>query len=124
MRLKESTIKYSRDLDDTDRATRSSESGIVNRLFDIIESNISIIPNASGAKGALIEKAGYSTDSLDISSLIGSQILNKIQLIDTLSDKLLTKENQYYKKFAAMEKAMSSMNSQSAWLAQQFGGGQ
>ena len=121
---KESTIDYSPNLDEADRTTRMNESGIVHRLFDIIQSNINVIPNNEGAKGALIEKAGFITDNFDVSSLISSQILNKMQLIDTLTDKLMAKEDQYYKKFAAMEKAMSRMNSQSSWLSQQFGGGQ
>ncbi|HYE10828.1 MAG TPA: flagellar filament capping protein FliD, partial [Patescibacteria group bacterium] len=68
--------------------------------------------------------AGFTGDYIDISSYISSQIRNKEQLIDTLTDKLYDKEEQYYQKFAALEKAMSQMSSQSSWIAQQFGSGQ
>ena len=36
---------------------------------------------------------------------------------------LISVENRYWKQFTAMEKAIQQMNAQSAWLAQQFGGG-
>ncbi len=35
---------------------------------------------------------------------------------------LFRKENAYYAKFAAMEKAIARMNQQSAWMMQQFMG--
>ena len=121
---KESEINYSPNLDAADKTTRYNESGIVHRLYDIIQSNITTIPNTAGQKGLLIEKAGFTGDYIDISSYISSQIRNKEQLIDTLTDKLYDKEEQYYQKFAALEKAMSQMSSQSSWIAQQFGSGQ
>ncbi|MDF2533113.1 MAG: flagellar capping protein, partial [Clostridia bacterium] len=121
---KESEINYSPNLDATDKTTRYNESGIVHRLYDIIQSNITTIPNTAGQKGLLIEKAGFTGDYIDISSYISSQIRSKDQLIDTLTDKLFDKEEQYYQKFAALEKAMSQMSSQSSWIAQQFGSGQ
>ena len=43
--------------------------------------------------------------------------------IDTLNQYLMKRETQYWNQFMAMEKALNQMNQQSAWLAQQFGGG-
>lgn len=121
---KESDIGYSVNLSSEDRITRYKQNGIVQRLHDIIQANTTTIPNSDGKRGSLVDKAGMSGDYFDISSYISSQINNKAQLIDTLTDKLYAKEEQYYQKFAAMEKALSQMNSQSSWIAQQFGGGQ
>jgi flagellar hook-associated protein 2 len=121
---KESEISYSVNLASTDKTTRYKESGIVQRLSDIIQANTTTIKNSKGQKGFLIEKAGYSGDYIDVNSYITKQIKDKDLQIDTLIEKLYDKEDRYYKKFAAMEKAMSQMNSQSSWIAQQFGGGQ
>ncbi len=41
--------------------------------------------------------------------------------IKRLNDMLTTKENSYYRRFAAMEKAMNQANSQSASLASYLG---
>jgi flagellar hook-associated protein 2 len=119
---KESDIKYSINLDTADKNTRYKENGLVNRLYDIIQKNITTVRNSKGQKGLLVERAGYSEDYIDINSYIAKQIKDKDTQIDTLVDKLFDKEDRYYKKFAAMEKAMSEMNSQSSWIAQQFGG--
>lgn len=121
---KESDIKYSAKLDLTDKNERYKESGIANRLYDIIQANITTMTNSKGQKGLLIEKAGYSEDYFDITSYVSKQIKDKDTQIDTLIEKLYDKEDSYYRKFAAMEKALSQMNSQSSWMTQQFGSGQ
>jgi len=108
---------------------KREESGLVNRLFDNM---------ISGMKG-VINKAGSGDDSnllrnvksnilLDFVteqgsiSLIDKDILNVNKRLDNMSDYLMRREEQYYSKFTAMEKALQQMNSQSSWLAQQFGG--
>lgn len=121
---KESDIRYSVNMSSEDRQQRYKENGIVQRLYDIIQKNITTVPNADGNRGLLIERAGSAGDSYDITSYISRQINIKADLIDTMLDKLYDKEDQYYAKFAAMEKALSQMNSQSSWLMQQFGSGQ
>ena len=40
--------------------------------------------------------------------------------ISELNSQLAIRENQYWKRFSAMEEALNTMQSQSAWLAQQF----
>jgi flagellar hook-associated protein 2 len=121
---KESDINYSVNLSSTDKTTRYKENGIVNRLYDIIQKNVTTLRNDKGQKGLLIEKAGYSEDYIDISSYISKQIKDKDTQIDTLIERLQNKEDSYYRKFSALESAMSKMSSQSSWISQQFGGGQ
>ncbi len=121
---KESDIKYSVNMSSDDRQARYNENGIVQRLHDIIQKNITTIPNTEGSRGLLVDRAGSTGDYFDTTSYISSQINQKDDLIDMLTEKLYDKEDQYYAKFAAMEKALSQMNSQSSWLSQQFSSGQ
>lgn len=121
---KQSNIQYSPDMSAEDRALRDSENGIANRIYDVFEDFIRTTRDSSGKKGLLLEKAGITGDISEFSSLISKEIQAKDLLIDTMLQKLIDKENNYYKKFTAMETALNKMNSQSAWLAQQFGGGQ
>ena len=55
-------------------------------------------------------------------SLLDKDVLQFSRRIDDLNEILFRKENNYYAKFAAMEKAISRMNQQSMWLMQQFMG--
>ncbi len=55
-------------------------------------------------------------------SLLDKDVLQFSRRIDDLNAMLYRKENHYYAKFAAMEKAISRMNQQSAWMMQQFMG--
>jgi flagellar hook-associated protein 2 len=121
---KESDINYSVNMSSEDRQTRYKENGIVQRLHDIIQKNITTVPNTEGSRVLLVERAGSTGDYFDTTSYISSQINQKDDLIDLLTEKLYDKEDQYYAKFAAMEKALSQMNSQSSWLSQQFSSGQ
>lgn len=121
---KQSSILYSPDMSAADRAIRDSENGIGNRLYDVMQDYIRTTRNSEGQKGYLLEKAGIVGDYSEFTNLLSKEINEKETLINTLLDKLTDKENRYYAQFTAMEKALSQMNAQSAWLAQQFGGGQ
>ncbi|WML35500.1 flagellar filament capping protein FliD [Clostridium sp. OS1-26] len=115
---------YSPTMSNTDRATRYSEEGIFQRISDIIQDSVRMSRDSQGNKGILIEKAGVQGDITDTRGLIPKQLQEKDDLIKSLTDKLSDKEDQYYKKFSAMEQALQKLNSQSQWLAQQLGGGQ
>jgi len=119
---KESTIKYSPDMSAADRATRDSENGIANRMYDVMQDFIRTTRNSDGQKGMLLERAGIAGDITENTSTLSKEISNKDTLIATLLDKLVDKENQYYAKFTAMETALSRMNSQMSWLTQQMSG--
>lgn len=122
--VKESNIKYSPDLNSSQRSTRYKETGIVNRLYDIVQDSIRTNRDSSGKKGVLLEKAGIEGDITEFKNLLADQLEDQDKLIYKLNQKLIDKEDYYYKKFAAMETALSRMNSQSSWLTQQLGGGQ
>lgn len=120
---KQSSTPYSPDMSAADREIRDSENGIANKLYDVFEDYIRTTRNSEGQKGILLEKAGIVGDITEYTNLMSKEIQSKDFLISTLMDKLIDKENQYYKKFTAMERALSQMSSQSSWLTQQMGGG-
>lgn len=121
--IKTSSINYSPDLNAADRSTRYNDEGIINRLSDIIQDSIRTTRNANGEKGMLLQKAGLVGDGSEYNNTIYSEIKRKDLDISTLIRKLDKKEENYYKRFAALEKAIGKMNSQSAWLSQQLGSG-
>lgn len=122
---KSSQHTYNDGLNDSEkRRARYAESGVAQRLYDIIQDNIRTTTDASGKKGHLLVKAGITSDSSDYKNTISEMIKQKDIQIDKLYVRLADKENALYKRFAALEKAISQMNSQSAWMAQSMGSGQ
>lgn len=93
--------------------TKQGQRGLIHRLND----------DFSEAFTAISKKAGVSGNAQDDQSVIGKMLQDIDKRINRMEDRLIDKENRYYKQFTAMEKAMSQYNSQGAWLAQQFGGG-
>jgi flagellar hook-associated protein 2 len=73
-----------------------------------------------GKKGALIQLTGNPSTGFvgetTYSKKIGDIDTTIAQLKSTLADQ----EDYYWSKFTAMETAINSLNSQSAWMAQQF----
>lgn len=63
-----------------------------------------------------------SSTSIFNDLLVDAQIKDHKERIEVLEDQLAKKEDNYYKRFVAMEKMMSQLNNQSNWLAQQLGG--
>lgn len=118
-----SSVKYSPDLSKSDRDKRYFENGIVNRLDDILKDYVRTTRDSNGNKGVLIEKAGIAGDTSDLTNSIYEEISGYDEEISKLSLLLIQKENRYYAKFAAMEKALSQMQSQSNWLMAQLGMG-
>jgi flagellar hook-associated protein 2 len=115
--------QYEKNLTSDQVATKRAESGIFNRVSDILSNGIT----------NLIGKAGYGSDDSKYRSVNGEIMLNftlryqsiaaldnrKTQLstkIDQLNDRMKTIEDNYFKMFAKMEASLSKMNSQSAWL--------
>lgn len=121
---KQSEISYDPDASIEDRKKRYDESGVVERLFDILQDNIRTTRNKDGQKGALLEKAGIIGDLTEFKSTLVEEINKKDLLIEDMVEKLYVKEERLYLKFASLETAMSRMNAQSSWLSQQLGGGQ
>ncbi|RCW44810.1 flagellar filament capping protein FliD [Paenibacillus prosopidis] len=92
----------------TDGATESSD-GIATRLYD----------KASNLFGQIKDKAGVS-ESLESNYLLGKESRRLTDQMSRLTTRLADLENRYYKQFTAMESYINKMNSQSAWLSQQF----
>lgn len=92
----------------------SGEKGIMLRLYDEVDKGVDLISGRVGAD---------SSTSLRDSSAIGKQLDFLDKQIDQWEDHLAKMEDRYYKQFTAMEQAINQMNSQSAWLAEQFGSG-
>jgi flagellar hook-associated protein 2 len=93
-------------------SSNGTSSGLIGRLSDVM---------LQGVRN-LTTKAGLMGNSQYDQSTIG-RALTRIQTdITRQNQKLLNKESQYYRQFAAMESAVAKFNSQSSWLYQQSGG--
>lgn len=90
-----------------------AEKGIGRRIFDTIETVIKDVNKV----------AGFSVSTND-DSILGKQIVDLDGKLKDENTRLIRKENNYWTKFTAMEKALSQMMNQSSWLSQQLGGGQ
>lgn len=115
---------YSRTATKEQRADRYNKSGVLQRLSDIIEDNISTMRDADGRKGILLEKAGIEGDLSNTKNLISKELADYDERINNMIEKLTRKEEAYYRKFSLMEKMLAQMSQQSAWLTSQFGMGQ
>ena len=71
---------------------------------------------------SLSSQAGSPTSSVD-NSIISKKIKQMNEEISNWQDRLTRLEDRYWKQFTAMEKALSQMNSQSAWMQQNMFGG-
>ncbi|MCL6479773.1 MAG: flagellar filament capping protein FliD [Peptococcaceae bacterium] len=90
-----------------------SEKGIAQRLYDELDRAIDLI----------IDKAGIaSVSNIYDDSFLSRQIRDYDRQIEEWEDRLAEMEDRYWRQFTAMEQAISRLNAQSAWLAQQFGG--
>lgn len=96
----------------TNFSTDDASKGIAHRLYDSLNNTVSAITKKAGRSGGGL---------MDASTELGKQYSDLQANIITWDDRLARKEDQYYKKFSAMEKALQSSNSQIAWLSQQFG---
>ena len=115
---------YSRIATSEQRADRYKKSGVLQRLSDVIEDHVSTRRDADGRKGILLEKAGIDGDLSNTENLISEQLEDYDDRISSLIEKLTKKEENYYKKFSALETTLAQMNQQSAWITSQFSSGQ
>lgn len=95
--------------------TTSMDDGIAVRLYD----------NLTKTNNNIFEVAGSPANSTsDTKSTMAKQITRYQEQMVALSKKLTVWENAYYKKFNAMEQAISQLNSQMGSLMQFASGGQ
>ncbi len=115
-----SDISYSPNLTAEQSAQRYAESGLAHRLSDILNDNIRTTRDSSGHKGILLERAGIEGDITEYNNFYDRQINDVNKNIDRMNEMLQRKEEQLYLKFAAMEKALQQLYSQSDWLTSQL----
>ncbi len=117
-----SDISYGQVINGTGiREDRFKQSGLAQRLSDIIQDSIRTTTDQYGRKGALLEKAGITGDRSEQSNVLFKEVTEFNKMIYELNNRLIDKENSLYAKFSAMEAALNKMNSQQSWLSQQLG---
>ena len=93
--------------------------GVMTRLKTITDK---YAKTEGATKGILIEKAGNTASPLSITK---NTLLTQMKAIDKVIESLNTRfsaeQSRYYRQFSNLETVMSRLNSQSGWLAQQFG---
>lgn len=114
-----SSVSYSVFSTAEQKQQRYAESGVLWRLSDIVANHLSTY----GKKGALIELVGRPGDDKSSTSQYAERIQTAARKIADLEKKMVIEEDRYWKRFTAMEKAMSTLNSQSNWIANMLGGG-
>ncbi|MDQ2085090.1 flagellar filament capping protein FliD [Herbivorax sp. ANBcel31] len=100
---------------------RYNESGITQRIHNILDQNIRITRGSDGRKGELLERAGIVGDTTEFNNTIENEINRKDSTIERMIDRMHQREESYYQRFATMEKMLNQMQSQSEWLMQQLG---
>ncbi len=107
---------------------RTKESGLVQRVYDGFVTGMKDIIRQSGTgEDANLFRDVQSNILIDFVSeqssisLIDKDLLSLSQRILREEQVLQQKENRYWQKFTAMEKALSQMNQQSNWLMSQLG---
>lgn len=92
------------------------QQGIAYKLKDVISKNV----GTRGEKGTLVEYSGTKNTSTEKENFLSDRIKEYQETIDNLKTKIEVERQRYWKQFTALEKALSNMNSQSAWLSSQF----
>ena len=104
---------------ETDAAGNKISSGAAERLKNVMNK---YAKTEGSPKGLLIEKAGHPSSPL---SLINNSFYTQMKDIDTFVTKLKVRlqaeQTRYQTQFTNLETVISNLNSQSGWLAQQFG---
>ena len=111
--------EYSYD-DISNKAKRYNQNGITNRIYDILNDNIRVFRDPNGYKGSLIELAGIENDASFNQNNISTRLKYYDERINKMTQNLYKKEESYYMQFSRLETILSKLNSQSAWLNQQF----
>lgn len=93
-----------------------SNTGAFNKLKDVLREA------CKDSTSPLLKKAGYEDINITSNDLT-KKMTEKDKLIYDLERDLAKREQGFYSRFAALEKAMNQMNSQQSWLAQSLGGG-
>ncbi len=91
--------------------------GLAAKLDSVIKTTAN---TNSSTPGTLVGLAGVVGKATEITNTLTKQLRSINSKIEELQDKYETEKNRYWKMFNSMESALSSLNTQSSWLAQQF----
>ncbi len=95
----------------TSIGTNGKNEGIAEKIYDGLDNTLSAIKSKAG-----------QFNSFNDNSFISNQIKTLDTEITRQNNRMLDLESAYYRRFNAMEQAINRFNSQSASLAQSFGG--
>jgi len=118
---KSSDVGYSRDLTSAKAAERFNENGLGERVNDIIRNYITTKRDVNGNKGFLIEKAGLAGDTTEYTNALTKELQKIKEKIETATERMNKKEDQYWRQFAALEQSINILNSQSSWFNSMLG---
>lgn len=95
----------------------TEQQGIARSLDEAIKASVNM---SSGSPGTLVRAAGVAGMATDTMSFMYEKLKGMDTKIESLKKQYTSEYNRYWKQFTAMEKMISSMNSQSSWISQQF----
>lgn len=105
-----------------DGSLPNSKKGIGRMLDEALKGAVSEKSLDNNAwEGSLVQKAGIKGKGSEKQNDTTKSIDKSTDLIKDLKRKYEKEKQRYWRQFNAMEQAISNMNSQSSWLAQQFG---
>ena len=104
--------------DDIAKLFSDKEDGIMKKFADALEGAV----GTTGDKGTLINKAGLATGSTAKENQIYKLIKRTTQKISTLTERYENEQDRLWKKYSAMEKMLSSLNSQQSSFMSYFQG--
>ena len=105
-----------RTMSSSERATRYKEEGLALRFNDILSDYVSTSTDSAGNKGALLELAGIDNDGSNTDNSLTNQISDYEERIEKEEDRLDTLRELWESKFSAMESALATLSSQSAYI--------
>lgn len=93
------------------------DNGLSAKMNTIIDS---VAKTSSGSPGLLVQMAGVVGKASATSNTLTTRLNEIDDKLDDLKAKYETEKTKYWNQFNSMEELISNMNSQSAWLTQQF----
>lgn len=107
------TSKSEIGFDTPEDAKRFSQNGVMERLNDIFKFNTSTTVLRNKKRGHLVDMAGIKGTSSEHTSQLSKRIQRVDWRVDDMMKTLIKKENEYYLKFANLEKSLARISSQS-----------
>ncbi len=104
--------------DDIAKLFSDKENGIMKKFADALDGAV----GTTGDKGTLINKAGLATGSTAKENEIYELIKRTTQKISSLTERYENEQDRLWKKYSAMEKMLSSLNSQQSSFMSYFQG--